>query len=94
MKIHPEKITKAGKNMVNYLDYESIEFPVPRKGFRKIEKKINICINVSWYENKLTYPVYISDQEVKHYMDLFMISDKTKSHYLYINRFMSNKTKH
>ena len=80
--------------MVNYLDYESIEFPVPRKGFSKIEKKINICINVSWYENKLTYPVYISDQEVKHYMDLFMISDKTKSHYLYINRFMSNKTKH
>ena len=45
MKIHPEKITKAGKNMVNYLDYESIEFPVPGKGFSKIENKNNICIN-------------------------------------------------
>ena len=87
MKIHPEKITKAGKNMVNYLDYESIEFPVPRKGFSKIENKNNICINVSCYENKLTYPAYISDQEFKHCMDLFMISDKTKSHYLYIKNF-------
>ena len=25
-KIHPERITKAGKNMVNNLDYEGIKF--------------------------------------------------------------------
>ena len=48
------------------------------------------------YENGLTYPVYISDQKFRDCMDLFSISDKNKSHYVYINdfnRFMCNKTK-
>ena len=40
LKIHPERITKADKNMVNDLDYKDIEFPVSKKDFKKIEKKI------------------------------------------------------
>ena len=40
IKIHPERISKAGKDLVNDLDYEGIEFPVPKKDFGKIEKKI------------------------------------------------------
>ena len=27
LKTHPEKITKAGRNMINDVDYEGIEFP-------------------------------------------------------------------
>ena len=38
-------------------------------------KKI-ICINVFCYENKLTYPVYLSDQEFESCMDLLMITSK------------------
>ena len=83
--------------MINDLDYKGIEFPVPKEDFSRIEKKQNnICINLFCYENKLTYPVYVSDQEFKNRMDLLLISDENKSHYVYIknfNRFMCNKTK-
>ena len=55
-----------------------------------------ICINVFCYENKLVYPVYLSDQKFSDIMNLLLISDKFKSHYVYIkdfDRFMFNKTK-
>ena len=55
-----------------------------------------ICINVFCYENKVIYPVYLSDQKFCDSMDLLLISDKFKSHYVYIkdfDRFMFNKTK-
>ena len=48
------------------------------------------------YENGLTYLVYISNKKFRDCMDLLMISDKNKSHYVYIkdcDRFMCNKTK-
>ena len=56
----------------------------------------NICINVLCYENGLTYPVHISDEKFKNCMNLLMITDENKSHYVCIkdfNRFMYNKTK-
>ena len=46
VKIHPEKITKEDKNMINDINYEGIEFPVSKKGYGKIEIQNNICINV------------------------------------------------
>ena len=48
------------------------------------------------YENKLTYPVYLSDQKFESCMDLLLISDECKSHYVDIkdfDRFMFSKTK-
>ena len=63
LKIHPERITKADKNMVNDFDYEGIKFPVSGKGFGKTEKGNNICINAFCYEQNLVYPVHISDQK-------------------------------
>ena len=56
--------------------------------FGTIEKKNNICINVVCYENNLIYPVYVSN-----YIDLLMVTNENKSHYVYIkdfNRFMCN----
>ena len=78
------------------IDHKGIKFPVSGKDFGKIEKKNNVCFNVFCYENNLVYPVHISDQKVKDGMDLLMITDENKSHYVYIkdfNRFMCNKTK-
>ena len=78
------------------LDYEGIEFPVSEKYFSKIEKKNNIWITVFCYENGLTYPVHISHERSKNCMDLLMMTNENKSHYVYIkdfNRFMCNKTK-
>ena len=83
--------------MVNELGYEGIEFPVSRKDFCKIEKINKIYINVFCYENNLVYPVHTSKQKYKDYMDLFLINDENKPHYVCIkdfNRFIFNKTKH
>ena len=44
-------------------------------------------MNVFCYENKLTYPVYVSDQEFKNCMDFLLISNENKSHYVYIKDF-------
>ena len=82
--------------MINDLDYEGIKFPVSKKDYCKIERQNNICINVFCYENGLTYPVYLSDQKFGDSMALLLISDKNKSHYVYINdfnRFVCNKIK-
>ena len=63
LNIHPERITKADKSMVNDLDYKDIEICVSKKDFGQIEKKNNICINVFCYENNLIYPVHIPDEK-------------------------------
>ena len=65
------------------------------KDFNKIEVKNNICINVFGYENKLVFPIYISDQKLDS-MDSLLLIDNDKSHYVYIkdfDRFMFHKTK-
>ena len=66
------------------------------KDFNKTETKNNICINVFYYESKLNFPIYNSDQEFKNSTDLLLVIDKNKSHYMYIkdfDRFMFHKTK-
>ena len=48
-------------------------------------------------ENRLVFPVYISDQEFEDSMDLLLLIDNDKSHYVHIKdfkRFMFHKTKH
>ena len=67
-----------------------------QKDFNKIEVKNNICINVFGYENKLVFPVYVTDQKFEDSMDLLFLNDDHKSHYVYIkdfDRFMFHKTK-
>ena len=96
VKIHPERITIEGKKIINDHDYKGIKFPVSKDDYCKIEIQSNICINVICYENGLTFPVYISDQKFHNSLDLLLITDENKSHYVYIkdfNRFMCNKTK-
>ena len=66
------------------------------KDFNKIEVKSNICINVLGYENGLVFPIYISDQKLEDSMDLLLLIDDDKSHYVYIkdfDRFMFTKQK-
>ena len=82
--------------MAEKLNYGGIEFPVKEKDFNKIEVKNNICINVFGYENGLVFPIYVSDQKFEDSMDLLLLIDDDKSHYVYIkdfDRFMFHKTK-
>ena len=87
LKIYPERITKADKNTINDLDYVGVKFLVSKKDYCKTERKNNICIDVFYYENDLTYPFYVSDQKFKSCIDLLLITDENKSHYVYIKNF-------
>ena len=86
---------KKDKEMINKFDYEGIKVPVSKKDYCKIQRQNNICNNVFCYESIMTYPIYVSNQKFKDCMDLLLISNENKSHYVYIkdfNRFMCNKT--
>ena len=61
--IHPERITKADKRIVNDLDYVGINFPASIKDYSKTGQKNNIWINVFCYENGLIYLVHVSDKK-------------------------------
>ena len=48
------------------------------------------------YENELVYPIFISKQTFEDSIDLLLLTENNKSHYLYIkdfNTFMFHKTK-
>ena len=65
------------------------------KIFNKIEVE-NICINVFGYEDKLVFLIYVSYQKFEDAMDLLLLADDDKPHYVDIkdfDRFMFHKTK-
>ena len=80
VEIHPKRITQTDKEFVNDLDYAGIGFPVDKADFSRIQTNNNISINVYCYENKLTFPIYISDQEFENSMELLLLTDENKSH--------------
>ena len=56
----------------------------------------NICINVFGYENKLVFPIYVSDQKFEDSVDLLLLIDDDKSNYVYnkhFDKFMFYKTR-
>ena len=58
--------------------------------------KYNKCINVFGYENGLVFPIYVLDQKFKDSIDLLLLIDDDKSHYVYIkdfDRFMFHEKK-
>ena len=70
--IHPERITRLDKKLTDGPDYERIGFPLSKKDFSKIEVKNRICVNVFCYEKKLTYPIFLFEQQFKDSMDLLL----------------------
>ena len=55
-----------------------------KKDFDKTEVKNNICVNVFGYEKKLVFPIYVSDEKFEDSMDLLVLIEGDKSHYVYI----------
>ena len=50
-----------------------------------------LVMKISWFS-----PIYVSDQKFEDSIDLLLLTDDDKSHYVYIkdfNRFMFHKTK-
>ena len=81
---YQKRIKKTDKKIAEKLDYDGIEFPVQEKDFSKIEVKNNLCINVFGYKNELVFPIYVSDQKFEDSMDLLILIDDDKLHYVYL----------
>ena len=94
---HPERIKKEDKKMVNKLNYDGIDFPLSQKHYNKVEKQNNIRINVFGYEKGQPFPIHISKETFEDQMNLLLITEDEKKHYVLIkdfNAFMYNQSKH
>ena len=86
------RITKIDEEISKKLNYIKIEFPVSKKDYDKISVMNKININIFSYENKIIFPIYLSDQSFNDILDLLLIN----KHYVLIkdfNRLIINKTK-
>ena len=93
---NPERIWKEDREFFKKLNYQGVDFPVSKKDYSKIEILNKTGVNVFCYENKVVYPVYISNQKFDYCLDLFLISNNFTSHYVYIkdfNKLTFNKTR-
>ena len=94
---NPQRIKKEDKEMINELNYEGIEFPTSQKHYNKVEKQNNIRINVFGYEKGQPFPIHISKETFEDQMNLLLITEDEKKHYVLIkdfNAFMYNQSKH
>ena len=94
---NPQRISKEDKKVFKKLNYQEVDFPVSKKDYGRIEVLNGINVNVFCYENKIVYPVYLSNQKFDNCMYLLLLSNNFISHYVYIrdfNRLMFNKTKY
>ena len=93
---HPERINKQDKKIAANLNYSDIVFPLDINDYEKIEDRFQMQVNVFVYENKV-YPLYISKKSYNQMLNLLLITEKDKSHYVlikYFNRLMFSRTKH
>ena len=92
----PQRIKKEDKRFIEGLNYEGIEFPVSQKHHNKVEKQDGIGINVFGYEKGQPFPIHISKEKFEDQMNLPLIAEDNKKHYVLIkdfNAFMYNQTK-
>ena len=75
---NPRRITKKDR-LVCKLNYGGVNFPVSKNDCWRVEIKA--------YKSKLVYPVYSSNQKFNNSMDLLLISNEWRSHYVYIKDF-------
>ena len=80
-----QRIRKEDREAFKKLNYQGVGFPVSKKDYGKIEILNKINVNVFCYENKMVYPVYLSDPKFDDCMNLLLISCNFTSHYVYIN---------
>ena len=70
-------------------------FPLDFNDYELIENRFEMNINVFGYENKV-YPLYISKKSQTQTLNLLLITQENKSHYVFIkkfNRLIYSKTK-
>ena len=92
---HPEKINKHDQKVAANLNYSGIVFPLDIDDYEKFEDRFQMQVNAFGYENKV-YPLCISKKSYNETLNLSLITEKDKSHYVFIkdfNRLMFFKNK-
>ena len=92
---HPERISKQDKKIPSTLDYRGINFPMKARDYEIIEERFNINVNVFGYENRV-FPLYVSKKSNEQVLNVLLISNEEKSHYVFIkdfNRLMYSEVK-
>ena len=92
---HPERIKKQDKEIAKTLDYRGINFPMKARDYEIIEERFNINVNVFGYENRV-FPLYVSKKSNEQVLNVLLISNEEKSHYVFIkdfNRLMYSEVK-
>ena len=82
--------------MLKTLDYRGINFPMKARDYEIVEERFNINVNVFGYGNKI-HPLYVSKKSNEQELNVLLISNEEKSHYVFIkdfNRLIYSKTKH
>ena len=87
LKQDPQRIKKEDKQLIGELNYERIEFPVSQKQYNKIETQNSIRINVFGYEKGQPFPIHISKEKFEDQMNLLLITEDEKKHYILIKDF-------
>ena len=64
-------------------------FPLDINDYEKIEDRFRMQVNVFGYEKKV-YPLYISTKSYDQTLNLLLITEKGKSHYVFIKDFNIN----
>ena len=81
---HLTRIIKVNRLFGGKLNFEHIKFPVKIKDIHKIEKKNSIIISVFGCGNKVKYPICVKKCFVEKDVDLILIGEEGKTHYVLI----------
>ena len=91
-----ERIKKGDKKIASTLDYRRVNFAMKAGDYEIVEERFNINVNVFGYENKF-FPLYVSKKSNEQVLNVLLISNGEKSHYVFIkdfNRLMYSKAEH
>ena len=81
-----KKINKEDKTITDNLNYSDIAFPLDIDDYEKIEVRFQMQVNVFGYENKV-YPLCISKKYYDQTLNLLLITEEDKFHYVFIKDF-------
>ena len=93
---HTERINKEDNKIAAKLNYSNIEFPLNVNDYELIEDRFSMNVNVFGYKYKV-HPLYVSKKSHTQALNLLLITQESKSHYVFIkdfNKLMYSSTKH
>ena len=90
-----DRINKQDKKIAKTLDYRGINFPMKARDYEIVEERFNINVNVFGYEKRV-FSLYVSKKSNEQVLNVLLISNEEKSHYVFIkdfNRLMYSEVK-